>query len=125
MMRGVEFDEGRERWKEVDGFDVGQFSRGEEGNLHGAVRAEQCGEGGFGHVAVAEAEELIDTAVREEEKPHWSPTSEVASSRPCLVMWSEVATGRVSKYWMVRSCTRASSKLSVILNTSPSSLCAR
>ena len=64
-MRGVEFDEGRERWKEVDGFDVGQFPRGEERNLHGVVRAEQRGEGGFGHVAVAKAEELIDAAVRE------------------------------------------------------------
>ena len=64
-MSGVDFDEGRERWKEVDGFDVGQLSRGEERNLHGAVRAEQRGEGGFGHVAVAEAEELIDAATGE------------------------------------------------------------
>ena len=64
-MRGAEFDERRERREEVDGFDVGQFARGEERNLHGAVRAEQCGEGGFGHVPVAEAEELVDTAVSE------------------------------------------------------------
>ena len=62
---GVEFDERRERREEVDGFDVGQFARGEERNLHGAVRAEQCGEGGFGHIAVAKAEELIDAAVGE------------------------------------------------------------
>ena len=61
----MEFDERRERREEVNGFDVGQFARGEERSLHGAVRAEQCGEGGFRHVAVAKAEELIDTAVGE------------------------------------------------------------
>ena len=64
-MRGVEFDERRERREEVDGLDVGEFSRGEERNLHGAVRAEQRGEGGFGHVAVAKAEELVDAAACE------------------------------------------------------------
>ena len=64
-MSGVEFDEGRERREEVDGLDVGQLPRGEERNLHGAVRAEQRGEGGFGHVAVAKAEELVDAAAYE------------------------------------------------------------
>lgn len=60
----MDFDQRGERGQRVDGTEIGEGARREDGDLYGAVGLQRGEEGGLGRVIVAQGDELIETTTR-------------------------------------------------------------